>query len=109
MPPGEDLATLGRSASTLVLHLAVQRIDEVVAQLIPNYGPDCPVAVVAYASRPDEVVLRGTLADVAERVHAAGVKRTAVIIVGRVLTAEGFRDSHLYSAERERQGSAANG
>jgi precorrin-4/cobalt-precorrin-4 C11-methyltransferase len=102
MPPGEDLATLCRSASTLVIHLAVQRIDEVVAQVVPNYGPDCPVAVVAYASRPDEVVLRGTLADIAARVHAAGVRRTAVIIVGAVLNAEGFRDSHLYSAERAR-------
>jgi precorrin-4/cobalt-precorrin-4 C11-methyltransferase len=102
MPPGEDLASLGRSASTLVLHLAVQRIDQVVAELLPSYGLDCPVAVVAYASRPDEVVLRGTLADIAAQVHASGVRRTAVIIVGRVLTAEGFRDSHLYSTERAR-------
>ena len=102
MPPGEDLETLGRSRSTMVLHLAVQRIDEVVAALMPNYGQDCPVAVVAYASRPDEVVLRGSLADIAARVHAAGVRRTAVIIVGSVLSAEGFTDSHLYSAERAR-------
>jgi precorrin-4/cobalt-precorrin-4 C11-methyltransferase len=102
MPPGEDLASLGRSASTMVLHLAVQRIDEVVAALLPNYGAGCPVAVVAYASRPDEVVLRGTLADIAGQVHAAGVTRTAVIIVGTVLSAEGFTDSHLYSAERVR-------
>jgi precorrin-4/cobalt-precorrin-4 C11-methyltransferase len=58
--------------------------------------------VVAYASRPDEVVLRGTLATIAEQVHAAGVKRTAVIIVGRVLSAEGFPDSHLYSSARVR-------
>jgi precorrin-4/cobalt-precorrin-4 C11-methyltransferase len=107
MPPGEDLATLGRNRATLVLHLAVQRIDEVVAELVPNYGPDCPVAVVAYASRADEVVLRGTLADIAAQVHAAGVRRTAVIIVGAVLTAEGFVDSHLYSAHRDR--SAAHG
>ena len=102
MPPGEDLATLGRSASTMVLHLAVQRIDEVVAELLPNYGPDCPAAVVAYASRPDEVVLRGTLAGIAGQVHAAGIRRTAVIIVGAVLSAAGFTDSHLYSAERAR-------
>ncbi|QFZ18043.1 precorrin-4 C(11)-methyltransferase [Saccharothrix syringae] len=100
MPPGEDLATLGRSGATLVLHLAVQRITEVVAELLPNYGPDCPVAVVARASREDEEVIRGTLATIADRVLAAGVKRTAVIVVGRVLTAEGFPDSHLYSADR---------
>lgn len=102
MPPGEDLATLGQSSATMVLHLAVQRIDSVVAELLPNYGPSCPVAVVAYASRSDEVILRGTLADIAEQVHAAGIKRTAVIIVGEVLNASSFIDSHLYSVNRVR-------
>ncbi|WP_344619601.1 precorrin-4 C(11)-methyltransferase [Dactylosporangium salmoneum] len=102
MPPGEELATLSASRSTLVLHLAVQRIAALVEELLPWYGDDCPAAVVAYASRPDEVILRGTLADIASRVEAAGIKRTAVIIVGSVLTAEEFPDSHLYSTTRER-------
>jgi len=100
MPPGEDLATLGASGATMVLHLAVQRIEEVVAELVPHYGVECPVAVVARASREDEVIVRGTLADIAEQVIAAGIKRTAVIVVGRVLNASQFVDSHLYSAER---------
>ena len=100
MPPGEDLATLGASRSTMVLHLAVQRIDAVVAELVPNYGADCPVAVVARASREDELVLRGTLADIAGKVREAGVRRTAVIVVGAALTASQFPDSHLYSTER---------
>lgn len=102
MPDGEDLATLGASGATMVLHLAVQRIDEVAAELVPHYGADCPVAVVARASRPDEVILRGTLADIANLVREAGVQRTAVIVVGRVLTASAFPDSHLYSAGRDR-------
>jgi precorrin-4/cobalt-precorrin-4 C11-methyltransferase len=100
MPPGEDLATLGASRSTLVLHLAVQRVDAVVADLVPHYGADCPVAVVARASRDDELILRGTLADIAAQVRSAGVLRTAVIVVGTVLTAHEFPDSHLYSADR---------
>ncbi|MEU1737149.1 precorrin-4 C(11)-methyltransferase [Streptosporangium sp. NPDC020145] len=100
MPEGEDLDTLGRSGATMVLHLAVQRAEEVVAELVPRYGLDCPVAVVARASRDDEVILRGTLADIAGQVRAAGVVRTAVIVVGRVLTASEFPDSHLYSAAR---------
>ncbi|MFD1048596.1 precorrin-4 C(11)-methyltransferase [Kibdelosporangium lantanae] len=103
MPPGEDLATLGQSQALMVLHLAVQRISAVVAELVPNYGIGCPVAVVAYASRPDEVILRGTLASIEEQVREAGVKRTAVIIVGRALTATEFTDSHLYSVARSRE------
>nr|WP_296066030.1 precorrin-4 C(11)-methyltransferase [uncultured Actinoplanes sp.] len=100
MPAGEDLATLGRSRSTMVLHLAVQRIDAVVAELVGNYGEDCPVAVVARASRPDELIVRGTLADIAAKVAEAGIRRTAVIVVGAALTASQFQDSHLYSADR---------
>ncbi|GLF95965.1 precorrin-4 C(11)-methyltransferase [Streptomyces yaizuensis] len=102
MPEGEDLATLGRSGALVVLHLAAGYVDRVVAELLPHYGADCPAAVVAFASRPDEIVLRGTLADIAGQVKAAGIVRTAVIIVGRTLGAEGFRDSHLYSPERDR-------
>jgi precorrin-4/cobalt-precorrin-4 C11-methyltransferase len=100
MPAGEDLTTLGASRSTMVLHLAVQRIDAVVAELVGSYGAACPVAVVARASRPDELIVRGTLADIAGRVKEAGIKRTAVIVVGAALTASQFPDSHLYSAAR---------
>ncbi|MEV4443300.1 precorrin-4 C(11)-methyltransferase [Streptomyces sp. NPDC049577] len=102
MPPGEDLATLGRSGALLVVHLAARYADRVVAELLPHYGPDCPAAVVAMASRPDELVLRGTLAGIADRMKAAGVVRTAVIIVGRTLAASQFPDSYLYSTGRER-------
>lgn len=105
MPDGERLATLGDLSSTgatLVLHLAVQQVEQVVAELTPGYGAGCPVAVVAEASRPGEKVLRGTLADIAGQVRAAGIRRTAVIIVGRVLAATDFPDSHLYSATRQR-------
>ena len=100
MPPGEDLPTLAASGATLVLHLAVQHLGEVVAELAPHYGTDCAAAVVARASRDDEVILRGTLATIAGQAAAAGVRRTAIIVVGRVLTAEHFPDSHLYSTER---------
>ncbi|MBA0050148.1 precorrin-4 C(11)-methyltransferase [Streptomyces sp. AJS327] len=109
MPEGEDLATLGRSGALLVLHLAARYVDRVVEELLPHYGPDCPAAVVAMASRPDELVLRGTLADIAERVTAAGVVRTAVIMVGRTLGAEQFGDSYLYSPGRERASGSVSG
>jgi len=102
MPEGEDLRSLGRSGATMVVHLGAHRIDQIVEELTENYGRDCPAAVVAFASRPDEIVLRGTLATIADQVKAAGVTKTAVVIVGKVLAAEGFPDSYLYSATRER-------
>jgi precorrin-4/cobalt-precorrin-4 C11-methyltransferase len=102
MPAREQLAAYAATGATLVLHLAVQRMDELAPQLAAHYGEDCPVAVVARASRDDEVVLRGTLAGIAQQVTDAGVRRTAVVIVGRVLAAEEFPDSHLYSTTRPR-------
>jgi precorrin-4/cobalt-precorrin-4 C11-methyltransferase len=102
MPPGESLAAYAATGATLVLHLAVQRIAELVPELVAHYGADCPAAVVAYASRDDELILRGTLADIAAQVERVGVRRTAVVIVGPVLTAAEFPDSHLYSTTRSR-------
>ncbi|GAA4553498.1 precorrin-4 C(11)-methyltransferase [Pseudonocardia xishanensis] len=102
MPSGESLET---ATGTVVLHLAVHRIDEVVKELVPIHGSDCPAAVVAYASREHEIVLRGRLDDIAHAVHEAGIQRTAVVIVGRALAAEQFPDSHLYSDTRCRGGS----
>jgi precorrin-4/cobalt-precorrin-4 C11-methyltransferase len=100
MPPGEELAAYAATGATLVLHLAVQRIAELAPELAEHYGEDGPVAVVARASRDDELVLRGTLADIAGQVEAAGVRRTAVVVVGPVLAAAEFPDSHLYSTTR---------
>jgi precorrin-4/cobalt-precorrin-4 C11-methyltransferase len=103
IPAGEDLAGLAAHGATLVIHLGAQAIGDVVAAIEPHYGADCPAAVVARASWPDEVVLRATLGTIAEAVRDAGVRRTATILVGPALDAEGFRDSHLYSAARERR------
>ena len=103
MPNREDLSLLAASGATLVIHLAAHRIDAIVPQLLNGgYRPDTPAAVVAFASWPREVVLRGTLDGIAAQVHEAEVTRTAVIVVGDVLAAEGFTDSYLYSSGRSR-------
>ncbi|GKU37686.1 precorrin-4 C(11)-methyltransferase [Mycobacterium montefiorense] len=103
MPPGEDLKTLAQSGATLVLHLAAAQIDAIVPQLLQGgYGPETPTAVVAFASWPQEITLRGTLADIADQMHEVNITKTAVIVVGDVLAAEGFTDSYLYSTGRVR-------
>jgi precorrin-4/cobalt-precorrin-4 C11-methyltransferase len=107
MPPGEELSALAATGATLVLHLAVQNIDQVVTGLLPRYGADCPAAVVARASWPDEDVLRCRLGELADRVRSRGIRRTAIIVVGRVLGRDGFDDSHLYSTGRDRSPAGA--
>jgi len=103
MPSGETLEHFAASGATLVVHLSVHVLDSVVARLLPHYGPDCPVAVVYRASWPDQRILRGTLSTISERVGQSPMERTATILVGRVLGAEEFRDSALYSSEYQRR------
>jgi precorrin-4/cobalt-precorrin-4 C11-methyltransferase len=99
MPPGEALAALGRSGATLAIHLSVTNLAKVVRELQPLYGADCPVAVAYRVGWPDESFIRGSLADIREKVKAAGFTRTALILVGRVLASAEFPDSRLYAAD----------
>jgi precorrin-4/cobalt-precorrin-4 C11-methyltransferase len=99
MPDGEDLASLGASRATLAIHLSINNLAHVVETLTPLYGADCPVVVAYRVSWPDQAILRGTLADIRAQVKAAGMTRTALILVGRVLGQAGFTDSRLYAAD----------
>jgi precorrin-4/cobalt-precorrin-4 C11-methyltransferase len=106
MPESESLDATAAIGGSLVLHLGITRIRELAATLAASYGADCPVAVVAFASQPRELVLRGTLGDIASAVEAAGLRHTAVIIVSRALAARSdpacVAESHLYDPARRR-------
>ena len=102
MPPGENLAAFARTGATLAIHLSVHAMAEVVAELVPILGPDCPVAVVWRASWPDQQVLRGTLGTI-EAALTPQMERTALILVGRALAQAGFDDSRLYAADYDRR------
>ncbi|MGB3389865.1 MAG: precorrin-4 C(11)-methyltransferase [Pseudaminobacter sp.] len=103
MPKGETPSTFGKTGATLAIHLAIHAIDQIVAELTPLYGRDCPVAVVFHASWPDERVIRGTLATIASTLAADPIERTAIIFVGPTLAAEEFRESSLYDAYYQRR------
>ncbi|MDW4496474.1 precorrin-4 C(11)-methyltransferase [Sulfitobacter sp. D35] len=102
MPEGETLANFGATGATLAIHLSVQNLDHVVDALSPAYGAGCPVAIVYRASWPDEKIVRGTLGDISGRLDAA-ISRTALILVGPALAAEGFDESRLYAADYDRR------
>jgi precorrin-4/cobalt-precorrin-4 C11-methyltransferase len=103
MPEGEKLASFAVTGATLAIHLAIHAIETVVAELVPHYGADCPVALVMRASWPDARVLRGTLGDITAMLAAQPMERTALILVGRALAAADFSESALYSPEYHRR------
>ena len=97
MPESEDLATLARTGATLAIHLSVRNLQRIERELTPLYGADCPAVVAARVGWPDEILLRGTLADIGAHVRAAKITRTALVLVGRALDPDvAFRDSALY-------------
>lgn len=100
MPDTEALSHFAKSHATLAIHLAIRQTREISASLIDDYGHDCPVVVVANAEQVSQVVLRGTLADIAGQVEAAGLRQAAIILVGRALGRDDADavESHLYGA-----------
>src|SRR6202790_3654919 len=96
MPATETLSAFAATRATLAIHLSIHAIEKTVAELVPAYGEDCPVAVVFRASWPDQQIIRATLGTIAAEVKKAGIERTALIIVGEVLATPDFRDSALY-------------
>jgi precorrin-4/cobalt-precorrin-4 C11-methyltransferase len=99
MPDSENLAAFARTGATLAIHLSIHVLDKVVAELTPILGADCPVAIVFRASWPEQMIVRGTLADIAARFAQAPVERTALVLVGRALASEDFRESALYNPD----------
>jgi len=103
MPPGENLTTFAATGATLAIHLSIHALADVVADLAPAYGPDCPVAIVYRASWPDERIVRGSLATIVAMLADEPMERTALILVGPVLGARDFRESALYSVDYQRR------
>ena len=99
MPERETLANFAATGATLAIHLSIHALEDVVAELTPFYGPDCPAAVVARASWPDERIVRATLREIVGALRETPIERTALILVGPALVSEDFRESELYNAD----------
>jgi precorrin-4/cobalt-precorrin-4 C11-methyltransferase len=103
LPERETLANFAATGATLAIHLSIHALKDVVAELTPFYGPDCPAAVVARASWPDERIVRATLGEIVGALRETPIERTALILVGPVLGSEDFRESELYNADYGRR------
>ncbi|MEM2108216.1 MAG: precorrin-4 C(11)-methyltransferase [Candidatus Bathyarchaeia archaeon] len=97
VPESESIRKLAQHQATMVIFLGTPQIAEVVEELKKGgYPSDTPAAVVYKATWPDQKIVRGTLSDIVEKVRAAGISKTALIFVGRVLNPEAFDFSKLY-------------
>lgn len=102
MPPREKLAAFATTGATLAIHLSIHVLGNVVTELTPHYGADCPVAIVWRASWPDQRIVRATL-DTLETALATELERTALILVGRAIAPTAFDESRLYAGDYDRR------
>jgi precorrin-4/cobalt-precorrin-4 C11-methyltransferase len=112
MPASETLAAFARTGATLAIHLSIHAMEQIVAELQPILGPDCPVAIVFRATWPEERILRGTLATITASLREEPIERTALVFVGKALAEVDFRESALYDPDylrrfRPRRGAKA--
>lgn len=103
MPEREKLETFAATGTTLAIHLAVHALSRIVAELTPFYGAQCPVAIVARASWPDQIVLRGTLESIEKELALNPIERTALVLVGPALAGMIGRESALYDPDYRRR------
>ena len=99
MPASEDLARLAQSRATLCIYLSTDKVGALTGTLAEPYGADCPAALVYHASWPDEKVIRGTLADIAGKIAAEQITRTAIFLVGYALARPAPHVSKLYDKD----------
>ena len=102
MPAGETLAAFAATGATLAIHLSIHALNRVVEELLPHYGPECPVAVVWRATWPDQRIVRAPLAGIVDAIGSE-IDRTALILVGPALAQEEFQESRLYADDYDRR------
>jgi precorrin-4/cobalt-precorrin-4 C11-methyltransferase len=86
VPEGQELERFAATRATLCIFLSIHSVAELAQTLGQHYGRTCPAAVVYHASWSDQTVVRGTLANIAEQTLAAGIRRTALLLVGPALS-----------------------
>jgi len=92
--PKDSLRELSRHNATMAIYLGTDKLRQIMGSV--EYPQETPAAVVYHASWEDELVIIGTVGDIADKVEAQGIERSAMIIIGNVLTPENYKRSHLY-------------
>lgn len=99
VPERERISELAKHRSTIAFYLSVHLIQQLVKELLEGgYSEETPAAVVYRASWNDELVITGTLADIAKKVRSARINKTAVVIVGDVIRPKAYEYSKVYDA-----------
>ena len=97
VPKREQISELAKHQSTLIFYLSVHLLTKITKEAIAGgYKKTTPVAVVYKASRKDQKIVLGTLADITKKVKAEKITMTAIVIIGDVIKPKTYEYSKLY-------------
>ena len=97
VPERESLAAMASHGASMVIFLSAGMLDKVQNELLQGaYTPDTPAAIVYKATWPEEKIVRCTVGTLAARGAQAGIRKTALILVGDFLGRGGYERSKLY-------------
>jgi precorrin-4/cobalt-precorrin-4 C11-methyltransferase len=93
----DHIAGLSQYPATMAFFLGSEHFTDIIQKL--RCKKDTPAAVIFHASWPDQQIITGTVADIAQKAKDAGITRSALLIVGRAVrgTGSGYQRSHLYT------------
>ena len=91
------IAELSQYPATMAFFLGSEHFADITGKLA--CPKDTPAAVIFRASWPDQQIITGTVATIAEKAKDAGITRSALLIVGKAVQGidSGYQRSHLYS------------
>jgi len=100
LPSNIDWSSLGDPAATTVVYMPKKTLRELSERAIAQgLAPSTPAVAVANATRPDETIVAGTIADIADRIEADAPEGPVLVMIGRVLAEVAVgRNSEAYSA-----------
>ena len=102
LPKSENIEEMAKTGATLAIHLSIQNLNYLVRKLTPFYGDNCPIIIIYKISLPEQKIFSGTLKNIVSLIPKT-IKRTALILVGKVLDSNEFDNSSLYSKHYKRR------
>jgi precorrin-4/cobalt-precorrin-4 C11-methyltransferase len=92
----DKIAEMSALGETMVIFLGTEHMEDILSRV--RCPPETPAAVVYRATWPDQIVVKGTVGDIAEKAREEGIERTSLIIIGDVVRAcnSEYINSHLY-------------
>lgn len=101
VPEREKISQLASHGSTMAFYLSVHLIKQIIRQLLEGgvYTEDTPAVVVYKATWDDEIIIRGNLANIADKTQKARITKTALFIVGNVVKPTNYQFSKVYDPD----------